>query len=46
MTLNKSLYMDSQQPNETDEEYLNRIKAVETENYDMDLYESLIELEQ
>ena len=37
LTLNKSLYMDSQQPNETDEDYLNRMKTVETEQYDMDL---------
>ena len=46
LTLNKSLYMDSQQPNETDEDYLNRMKAVETEQYDMDLYNNRIELEQ
>ena len=46
LTLNRSLYMDSQQPNETDEDYLNRMKAVETEQYDMDLYNSRIELEQ
>ena len=46
LTLNKSLYMDSQQPNETDEDYLKRMKAVETENYDMDLYNNRIELEQ
>ena len=46
ITLNKSLYMDSQQPNETDEDYLNRMKAVEAENYDMDIYNNRIELEQ
>lgn len=46
LTRNQSLYMDSQQPNETDEEYLNRMKAVETEQYDMDLYRDRIELEQ
>ena len=38
--------MDSQQPNETDEDYLNRMKAVEVENYDMDIYNNRIELEQ
>lgn len=46
ITQNQSLYMDSQQPNETDDEYLNRMKAVETEQYDMDLYRDRIELEQ
>ncbi len=38
--------MDIQQPNETDEVYVNRMKAVEAENYDMDLYYNCIELEE